>query len=1654
MSSPPRATGYVAEEKNDGYGEEGIKAVVKGESVEPVSSMEPIATAASELSVIESMEGKSKPDATVPEPAENAVAGTDNTGDRGEEASPAKEKGKALGSAIDNIEGGAIDAARTDSQDVSSKFSDDEEAKTDVAEDDRNRDDDDGSSVPPDNDSYLETLTVTTLNSERSSSIGDDYNYGDVESMDSPDTKDRSRAINFRANSAPRHRTPTNIPTIFEEDNIPMRPATAPGKAPLFPVHQDYESENEDNSSIAYTRHQDDDFATSVTQSRDHGFESSLTPSLAPTSDDEEDEVIRGLMKGQTRGGQDMDGSIADMEREPTGDEFMHDHQDEEELLDEPKALSDDDEDDEWKVMEDVTGTTFLLNTITGEQKRVFAQDDRREQLGSPSWTEPPGVPRRTWQTLSPSPLRRVDDEGQLYSRRTPKKNTLKRANQSADKFVRQKMSESQRSLPSPISTRKGKQKMSVSAGRGGLLAASSVQYLPVRVVVHRANAKGEISENDRSRGGQMVDVPANKYKRGRVSEAARKEAFEEFLYDVAIRLQMAERRDPLAAPSSPSRRRRAERIRTDLKELEALEKEGKYVDPVYIGQLENKLRLMEEAEFSSAGAIFSKLKKNKTKPIKEKGALDGGGSLYTPRDMGRFSLWHATYRAQIVDFDSIRSGDMLLLRDSNDASSDAQFQDGLNSGGSAVGGSLASIQGIQGADTSKAILRVNAQESSMLTDTSTNNDDTEKSKSSSPSNVIGESEDKLRLRRLGLSQLLNAIRSKRSLFGVPLEGAKAAFNAMDRRGKGVISVNDFGAAMHRLDIKMPKSAVFELAKLVGNGNDVRYPEFLTALRMAAGDELAFAEEAPSEYGGDDEDSGVSDRRSVPERLQKRHRRKRKTYKSLPIDRRPDEDLVWDIEAAPENPEPLRVYAERLIARRQYPRALDYLERSLAAAQRNTFRSEKTLDLKWTSKHKSQLQIMLRLATLNSMMEQFDGAEQVMQESIIFAVGHHRAEPLAAYAILMERLRQFDKAEEAYLRALALDAECTTALLGYANLLVDIRADHSTAEMYYKRALRCARMDVHDNDVPLVIAKRSVTDAYLNYAVFLSTLRGDHSKALDLLEHATKVQPEKNAPVLVELGRVHAAHGDMTTQHILQHYEAALRIDPDYADAKLELAMILSSRSKDPRDQRRALGFFEQVLEKDPNNGATLLAMARHLDFTNAGAPVQIEQLYRRAITAIDGEARLARGRPAIQPWEPRMSLATYLEFKRRDPQRAGSMYEEAVRLAPFEPECLVALGVFRKTVVEDIDGAEAMFHKALDADPLHGAALVAMGDLLWTARGESEAAEIMYKRAANVAGKKDATALRSYALFQASRGRDKAAASLFRKAVKADPKHAPTRAAYGIILMYKLKDYEVAERELLKAIELDPTQNVEALHHLGRLYEEQVLEMKSIVSDGGYQGRERALRCYRNALAVEPEHIPTLIRMGLLLKTVATTAHPSEARSTLDRAEECLARAAAAGPDDADPNYEMGAFLLGRGANRFGAARRHLQRAISLDPCHVLAMDALAETHVSAKEPDYKKAEGIWVQALDVNPANAPSIGDYVQFLENIRSRCVTAEARVLREDSPDAARALVLYQQLRRYSTLKAIYASKSEELGDSTWLRHNRSYLKAFRTQFEQR
>lgn len=398
---------------------------------------------------------------------------------------------------------------------------------------------------------------------------------------------------------------------------------------------------------------------------------------------------------------------------------------------------------------------------------------------------------------------------------------------------------------------------------------------------------------------------------------------------------------------------------------------------------------------------------------------------------------------------------------------------------------------------------------------------------------------------------------------------------------------------------------------------------------------------------------------------------------------------------------------------------------------------------------------------------------------------------------------------------------------------------------------------------------------------------------------------------------------------VVELFESALEACPNHQGAKVELAMLLSQRSRAPRDRVRATELFENALAADPEHAQALLALAQHLDFTSQGAPRYVEDLYTRAIKAVDAMYRAAP-RPdlplSLKAWEPRLAFATFLEFRRLDPKRAEVEYENAVKSAPHEPAVLCALAVFKANPPAisgpeaiDMDGAEALFRAALDSDPLHCESLVGLADLLWNRRGEHSAAEALLKRAVGVvetlaqqsktsnqgggggstphkkkkhhrrnktttvtnppiggpggragASRSDPSFLagsvyRQYAMFLASKGRHKEASKQFLKAIKSDPSHAPTRTAYALVLAYHMRDYELAEQQLLRSLELSPD-SPEALHHLGRLYEEHVIALRGVTSDGGAKARARAMQCYQNCLEIDPDHVATLVRMGTLL--------------------------------------------------------------------------------------------------------------------------------------------------------------------------------------------
>ena len=1436
-------------------------------------------------------------------------------------------------------------------------------------------------------------------------------------------------------------------------------------------------------------------------------------------------------------------------------------------------------------------------------------------------------------------------------------------------------------------------------------------QYQPqqTRVIIYRAGTRfGEPVG-----AGQLMTIPVKAAKYMKPHDASA--LFDEFLYDAAVRLGLARKSDPLSAPPSPSRRRRMSILHGEIKRLELDQNKGRYVDNSFLHGLKNKLEVLRLGDEATRRSDSNTLMGNNSSFVSAlRGATAGGGggggadsgsvsvensqnpeedddadSLDRARgqiekkiDVSRLSLWHSKYKAQIRDFSSIRDGDALLLRSlDEDNSSGAIDSNNMRS----IRADLPSVEKADGngavEDGSSTILEDTHGGSMLgLRQGSVGSLDSVRSRSSpgrrgssgkSPSRRRGRDgeeeeiedeererrEDGLRLRRIGLAQLLDAIKSKRTLFGKRLKGARQAFQAMDRDSDGIVSPEDIQAAMSRLDIKLSKAAIEELVDLLragdfissgsgdnggeGGGGRLRMEDFIDLLHTVAeedvnGDDGRDWLGVAAGLGNSLSRSSVLSVRSSKMRSstmlrgRKRKRRRRHNFKDQVPDTRPDEELMWDIESHPDDPQPLRTYAERLVVRGQTSRAQSYLKRALLMTEREVAASfehdvggtsgfgvdgDAMGSLHGTSvvvdgatgkygiSHAGRIDLMLRLGTLYVLDEHYGAAQQMYEEAVSLAplstteyshlprngVPPTKADPLTLLGSLLERLREYDRAEEAYLRALAIDTEHADALLRMANLLADVRGDAKGSITYYERAMSAANQDYNDADVPIRIGRRRMLETYRCYATFRNRVLGDYRGSLALLKSAMAVptprsdrmsssesqarrrsnpswrprEHQDKAAILCEMGRVELARvadnpmleeevsrpsaltsdgsidrrqGGSALGAIVDLFDRALEALPSHVGTKLELAMLLSQRSKSPKDRTRATHMFEEVLAADGENCRALLGLARHLDYTGTGAPRYVEDLYTRAITRVDAILRAAP-RPNlpldVKIWEPRLALAEFLEFRRADPTRALEAYESAVVSSPHEPRVLCALAVFKAhpppsapADAHDPDAAEALYRSALDSDPLFVDALLGLAELLWHQRGEMDAAESLFKRAASIADstrvgrskkmktkkKTDgselsgggsslgssmsvtsvpsnggvgsralvATVFRQYGMFLTSKGKHKSASKYFGRAIAVDPNHAPTRTAYALVLAYHIRDYELAEQQLLRALELD-ARSPEAFFHLGRLYEEHVVQLRGVTSDGGRKAKSRAMQCYRSALDIDPNHVSTLVRMGTLLaekaaadRTSSSNGMPVDRQALLERANEAFSRAVAnSGDQDADTYYAYGTFLLQNQAGDRDSrtlAENFLSRSIEIDPAHVLALDELAHLHETNGK--LQKAETLWIRALDVNPGEAPSHADFVHLLERVRSRCYAAEEAMTRETAgPEAAKSLLLHQQLRKFATLKAMmsYRMTMEDAGgsqlppaasslsgskedDGIYMRHDREYLRAFRQQFK--
>jgi len=329
--------------------------------------------------------------------------------------------------------------------------------------------------------------------------------------------------------------------------------------------------------------------------------------------------------------------------------------------------------------------------------------------------------------------------------------------------------------------------------------AASRQNHHPpqTRVIVYKAGSRfGEPTG-----AGQLMTIPTKASKFMKPHDASA--LFDEFLYDAAVRLGLSKKSDPLLAPPSPSRRRRVSILGNEIKRLETDLNQGRYVDPTFLNGLKNKMEVLRLGDAATKATVLlgaTEDQRDRREVARQTRTID----------VTRLSLWHSKYKAQIRDFSTIRDGDALLLRFLDDTST---FASPRSPKRTTIRAELPSVNGPLVADGGSTILEDTQGGSRLLKGEEEEEEEEEGEEEGEEGGSLesvgsvgsrrsphrsstrsarsarrrggadvdeidtieniedSQREDTLRLRRIGLSQLLDAIKSQRTLFGKRIKG-------------------------------------------------------------------------------------------------------------------------------------------------------------------------------------------------------------------------------------------------------------------------------------------------------------------------------------------------------------------------------------------------------------------------------------------------------------------------------------------------------------------------------------------------------------------------------------------------------------------------------------------------------------------------------------------------------------------------------------------------------------------------------------------------------------------------------------------------------------------------------------------------------------------
>lgn len=400
---------------------------------------------------------------------------------------------------------------------------------------------------------------------------------------------------------------------------------------------------------------------------------------------------------------------------------------------------------------------------------------------------------------------------------------------------------------------------------------------------------------------------------------------------------------------------------------------------------------------------------------------------------------------------------------------------------------------------------------------------------------------------------------------------------------------------------------------------------------------------------------------------------------------------------------------------------------------------------------------------------------------------------------------------------------------------------------------------------------------------------------------AAKDDPATRRKAAVELTRkgLFALQRDHDALLAEQRFRQALESDPQYADARANLAFLLQRQGK----HREAISHLQAAVKADSNNAAAYNNLGVAYDV--AGQPGLAVNAYKQALK-LDSRLRGTRLNLAVAYGHlGRYDLAetTFLQLLREDPtavaayaglgavyiqagrfDNAVHTYQRGLAVAPSDPNLLAGLGVVYDMAGNPTAAVEA-YDKALRFAPHSSDILVARGTLALKL-GEYSVARRFLSEASRIEWEKRRHGERGH-----------------------DPKMlAETQFALGDI-QSNLGAYAQAAREYARAITLDPT-----LKGRSRAVDPDAHFALGIVfQEGGYLREAKAE--YERVLATRSDDWAAWRNLGETLYELGNLAKAADRHKLYEQAQEAFTKALQIKRDDARAHYGLG-LLYYRQAN------------------------------------------------------------------------------------------------------------------------------------------